>query len=87
MRLIWLAFVTKKPLAYSLAIFYTRAMLKLPERSIKTSTPLSDEDKILLQAHLEALIITMDRLAISNVELEAKNVGKNGAQVTMVPMK
>lgn len=40
----------------------------------------------MLQAHMEALILTMDRLGVSHVELQAKNIAKNGGKFTLVSL-
>jgi hypothetical protein len=54
---------------------------------MKTKGVISKEDHEMLQAHLEALIITMDNLAVKHVEIPARNATKSGARVTLLPMK
>jgi hypothetical protein len=67
-------------------------MLKLSERNITVkpldpqASPLSEADSHMLQAHMEALILTMDRLGVSHVELQAKNIAKSGGKFTLLPL-
>jgi hypothetical protein len=56
-------------------------------RNMESNAPLSAQDKEMLQAHLEALIVTMDRLAVKDISVAALNETKNGARVTLLPFE
>lgn len=65
--------------------FIILAMAK-PQRTVATDKELSKEDAEMLQAHFEALITTMDRLAVKTVELVPLNESKNGGRLNLIEM-